>query len=214
MAASAALEVVASSYAAAVRLRASCTRLALSAARDVACANLMCARAGGGCACRLAAVLDGLQGARLRQLELARNALPLLPAAVWRREGLVRLDASGNALQSLGLDEDVPPTQQQLAPGAQLAAPLRSPLPLPALPAPPLPPPPLPLPPPLPELEEVDLRNNALRAAALAPLLRDARRFPRLARLLVNGNPAADELRAMAARGALSPREAAMLVLA
>jgi membrane-associated PAP2 superfamily phosphatase len=100
-------EVVAASYAAAFRLRASCTRLALSAARDVACANLMCARAGGGCACRLAAVLDGLQGARLRSLELARNALPLLPAAVWRREGLVRLDASANALQSLGLDEEL-----------------------------------------------------------------------------------------------------------
>ena len=193
-------EVVAASYAAAFRLRASCTRLALSAARDVACANLMCARAGGGCACRLAAVLDGLQGARLRSLELARNALPLLPAAVWRREGLVRLDASANALQSLGLDEE-----------------LAAPAPAAASVQPPQPPQPLqppPLPPPLLELEEVDLRSNALRAAALAPLLRDARRFPRLARLLVAGNPAAEELRALAARGALAPREAAMIVLA
>jgi hypothetical protein len=67
------------------------------------------------------------------------------------------------------------------------------------------------LPPPLLELEEVDLRNHALRAAALAPLLRDARRFPRLRRVLVARNPAAEELAVFIQKGKLAPREIAML---
>jgi len=201
-------EVVASSYAAAFRLRASCTRLALSAARDVACANLMCARAGGGCACRLAAALDGLPGARLRALELARNALPLLPAAVWRRAGLARLDASDNALEALGLDDDsaggVAGNGGAASGGAVFSGAVAGGAPGAAAASAP----------PMPELEEVDLRGNRLRAAALAPLLRDARRFPRLRRLLVARNPAAEELAALARSGALAPREQAMLVLA
>jgi hypothetical protein len=196
----AAAEVVASSYAAAFQLRASCTRLALSAARDVACANLMCARAGGGCACRLAAVLDGLPGARLGALELARNALPLLPAAVWRRAGLARLDASDNALEALGLEEDAVAAGAGGTGGASGAGGAGGAGGCESL-----------APPTMPELEEVDLRGNLLRAAALAPLLRDARRFPRLRRVLVARNPAAEELAVFIQKGKLAPREIAML---
>ena len=190
--------VVAESYAAAFRLRASLTRLVLNGHRDVACANIMCARVGGGCACRLAQALERLPG--LRELELARNALPQLPAAVWRLERLERLDASGNALEDLALASEEPPTAAA-APRGSTAMQSH---------------PPSQAPPALPALVEVDLRDNRLRLAALAPLIRDlgsaagAGRFPRLERVRLAGN--AGLARELAA-AALPARAAAVLRL-
>ena len=64
----------------------------------------------------------------------------------------------------------------------------------------------------LPHLALLDLRDNRLTARALEPLLREisgGARFPRLERVLLRGNPAAEQLRATA----LAPHVRRVLVL-
>ena len=63
------------------------------------CQNLMCAKLGGACVCRLAVHLSRL--GKLRELDVAENGLGILPEPVYELSSLEHLDVSGNGLKDL-----------------------------------------------------------------------------------------------------------------
>ena len=87
---------VARSLAEASRLTSSVRSLALRASADLQCRNIMCEKVGGACACRLALTLQRLSG--LTSVDVADNALGVLPSSLWEHGGLHHLDLSGNEL--------------------------------------------------------------------------------------------------------------------
>jgi hypothetical protein len=149
--------IMAKSYATAYQLRASLTHLCLSSNRDVACINIMCSRVTLGCACRLAQVLENItiSSSSLKVIELSNNKLPVLPASLWTCKSVERIDASNNLLEDLGLRSNIAESNNDDAIIMSV-------------------------------LEEVDLRNNInLTYKAIAPLLLDSKRFPKLSRILL-----------------------------
>ena len=60
------------------------------------CQNLMCAKLGGACVCRLAVHLSRL--GNLRELDIAENGLGILPGPVFELPKLEHLDVSGEWL--------------------------------------------------------------------------------------------------------------------
>lgn len=75
------------------RLTGKTTSLLLRASEDLVCRNLMCAKVGEACVCRLAVTLGRLPG--LRKLDIANNELRVLPASVFELTSLEHLDISG-----------------------------------------------------------------------------------------------------------------------
>ena len=93
------LAVIARSLAEAYALRRTATALLLPASPELRCVNLMCAKVGGGCACRLALSLERMEV--LSELDVSANALDALPDAAWASPGLRELRAAGNRLTTL-----------------------------------------------------------------------------------------------------------------
>ncbi|CAM9877208.1 unnamed protein product [Scytosiphon promiscuus] len=91
--------VIARSLKDAARLGSATTSLLLRRSEDLVCQNLMCAKLGEACLCRLAVHLSRLGG--LRELDIAGNELGMLPEPVFELPALEHLDASGNALKDL-----------------------------------------------------------------------------------------------------------------
>ena len=93
------LPSTARSLAEAFTLRATATTLLLPASPDLRCMNLMCERAGQGCACRLSLSLERMP--LLSHLDVSDNSLPQLPDALFMLPRLRELRAPRNALSSL-----------------------------------------------------------------------------------------------------------------
>ena len=151
--------IMAKSYASSYQLRASLTHLCLSSNRDIACINIMCSRVTLGCACRLAQVLENIStsSSSLKVIELSNNKLPVLPASLWKCKSVERIDASNNLLEDLGLRSNIEEKNNNDDDAIIMSV-----------------------------LEEVDLRNNInLTYKAIAPLLLDSKRFPKLSRILL-----------------------------
>eukprot|EP00903_Cladosiphon_okamuranus_P021792 g20038.t1 len=91
--------VIARSLKDAARLGSATTSLLLRRSEDLVCENLMCAKLGGACVCRLAVHLSRL--GNLRELDIAENGLGILPEPVFELPNLEHLDVSGNDLQDL-----------------------------------------------------------------------------------------------------------------
>lgn len=85
--------VIARSLKDAARFGSATTSLLLRRSEDLVCQNLMCAKLGGACLCRLAVHLSRLVG--LRELDIAGNDLGMLPEPVFELPALEHLDASG-----------------------------------------------------------------------------------------------------------------------
>ncbi|CAM9473744.1 unnamed protein product [Ascophyllum nodosum] len=99
--------VVARSLKDAAKFGSATTSLLLRSSEDLVCRNLMCAKLGGACVCKLAVHLSRLGG--LRELDIAENGLGMLPESVFQLPELEHLDISGNGLTAL------PPTVAALA---------------------------------------------------------------------------------------------------
>lgn len=80
----------------AARLASRTTSLILRASEDLVCRNLMCAKVGGACVCRLALCVSRLSD--LRELDVADNDLGVLPDSLFELARLERLDISGEGL--------------------------------------------------------------------------------------------------------------------
>lgn len=91
--------VIARSLKDAARLGSATTSLLLRRSEDLVCKNLMCAKLGGACVCRLAVHLSRL--GKLRELDVAENGLGILPEPVFELPQLEHLDVSGNGLKDL-----------------------------------------------------------------------------------------------------------------
>ncbi|CAN0072667.1 unnamed protein product [Hapterophycus canaliculatus] len=91
--------VIARSLKDAARFGSATTSLLLRRSEDLVCQNLMCAKLGEACLCRLAVHLSRLGG--LRELDIAGNELGILPEPVFELPALEHLDASGNGLKDL-----------------------------------------------------------------------------------------------------------------
>lgn len=85
--------VIARSLKDAARLGSATTSLLLRRSEDLICQNLMCAKLGGACVCRLAVHLSRL--GNLRELDIAENGLGILPDPVFELPNLEHLDVSG-----------------------------------------------------------------------------------------------------------------------
>lgn len=85
--------VIARSLKDAARLGSATTSLLLRKSEDLVCRNMMCAKLGDACVCRLAVHVSRLGG--LRQLDIAENELGALPESVFELPGLAGLDISG-----------------------------------------------------------------------------------------------------------------------
>lgn len=85
--------VIARSLKDAARLGSATTSLLLRRSEDLVCQNLMCAKLGEACLCRLAVHLSRLGG--LKELDIAGNELGILPEPVFELPALEHLDASG-----------------------------------------------------------------------------------------------------------------------
>lgn len=85
--------VIARSLKDAARLGSVTTSLLLRRSEDLVCQNLMCAKLGGACVCRLAVHLSRL--GNLRELDVAENQLGILPEPVFELPNLEHLDVSG-----------------------------------------------------------------------------------------------------------------------
>lgn len=85
--------VVARSLKDAARLGSVTTSLLLRRSEDLVCQNLMCAKIGEACVCRLAVHLSRL--GKLRELDVAQNDLGVLPEPVFELPALEHLDVSG-----------------------------------------------------------------------------------------------------------------------
>jgi Ran GTPase-activating protein (RanGAP) involved in mRNA processing and transport len=165
--------VVARSLADAYALRASATALLLRASPDLRCVNLMCAKVGSGCACRLAQSLERLT--ELEVLDLEDNALDALPASVWQQRRLRELRAAGNVLADFSVPQPLslpapPVTDREAAEGREartFAGGVASGTTV------------------YPELTVLDLRRNRLTSF---PWAEAAAAFPRLQRLGLSGN--------------------------
>lgn len=84
---------VARSLKEAARLTNGTKSLILRASEDLICKNMMCAKLGEACVCRLALTISRLPG--LQELDLADNDLGVLPESVFELPGLESLDISG-----------------------------------------------------------------------------------------------------------------------
>eukprot|EP00164_Ancoracysta_twista_P016411 GFYU01027515.1.p1 GENE.GFYU01027515.1~~GFYU01027515.1.p1 ORF type:complete len:160 (-),score=17.41 GFYU01027515.1:99-578(-) len=73
--------------------------LNLRRSEDLLCRNLMCAKVGEACVCRLSLVLEKIK--HLDHLDLSDNQLKFLPESVWSIPGLKSLNISGNELTEL-----------------------------------------------------------------------------------------------------------------
>lgn len=85
--------VVARSLKDAARLGSATTSLLLRKSEDLVCRNMMCAKLGEACVCRLAVHVSRLSG--LRELDVSDNDLGVLPDGVFELPELERLDVSG-----------------------------------------------------------------------------------------------------------------------
>lgn len=85
--------VIARSLKDAARIGSATTSLLLRRSEDLVCQNLMCAKLGEACLCRLAVHLSRLSG--LRELDVAENDLGILPEPVFELTELETLDISG-----------------------------------------------------------------------------------------------------------------------
>ena len=85
--------VIARSLKDAARLGGATTSLLLRRSEDLVCQNMMCAKLGEACLCRLAVHLSRLRG--LRELDVAENDLEILPEPVFDLPELEKLDVSG-----------------------------------------------------------------------------------------------------------------------
>ena len=85
--------VVARSLKDAAKFGSATTSLLLRSSEDLVCRNLMCAKLGGACVCKLAVHLSRLGG--LRELDIAENDLGMLPESVFQLPELEHLDISG-----------------------------------------------------------------------------------------------------------------------
>ncbi|CAM9855322.1 unnamed protein product [Ectocarpus sp. 12 AP-2014] len=91
--------VIARSLKDAARLGGATTSLLLRRSEDLVCQNLMCAKIGEACVCRLAVHLSRL--GKLTELDVAENDLGVLPEPVFELPALEHLDVSGNGLKDL-----------------------------------------------------------------------------------------------------------------
>jgi len=73
--------------------------LDLQASADLQCRNLMCAKVGEACLCRLSLVLEKL--AKVECVDLSRNGLDTLPEGLWKLTNLKELNVSHNKLPFL-----------------------------------------------------------------------------------------------------------------
>lgn len=85
--------VIARSLKDAARLGGATTSLLLRKSEDLVCRNLMCAKLGDACVCRLAVHVSRLGS--LRELDIAQNDLGVLPDSVFELPRLEHLDISG-----------------------------------------------------------------------------------------------------------------------
>lgn len=85
--------VVARSLKDAARLGSATTSLLLRKSEDLVCRNMMCAKLGEVCVCRLAVHVSRLSG--LRELDISDNDLGVLPDSVFELPELEHLDVSG-----------------------------------------------------------------------------------------------------------------------
>lgn len=85
--------IIARSLKDAARFGSATTSLLLKRSEDLVCRNLMCAKLGGACVCRLAVHVSKLGS--LRELDVSDNNLRVLPDSVFELPELERLDISG-----------------------------------------------------------------------------------------------------------------------
>eukprot|EP00937_MAST-01D_sp_MAST-1D-sp2_P000618 g618.t1 len=132
----------------------------MPASADLVCQNLMCEKLGGACVCRLARFMEAFP--LMEFVNLADNAIDVLPDTLWNYSGLRELDLSRNRIEQLS------PQVGQLRSlrALHLAGNSIRELPeeLSALPA----------------LEHLDVRGNPLSASCQALVLRMQQRAPAL----------------------------------
>lgn len=92
---------VATSLAEAFSKRDTAEELRLPGHPDIRCVNLMCAKVGRGCACRVALSLSRMP--RLRMVDLSANALPDLPDSLAQLPALEELHLQDNELTGLAV---------------------------------------------------------------------------------------------------------------
>eukprot|EP00963_Diacronema_lutheri_P011705 scaffold1440_cov332-Pavlova_lutheri.AAC.5 len=88
-----------SSLAEAVRNAARVRVLDLQASVDLQCRNLLCAKVGEACLCRLSLILEKL--VEVESVVLSHNGLDALPEGLWKLDKLKELDVSHNELRFL-----------------------------------------------------------------------------------------------------------------
>jgi len=75
--------------------------LVLTASSDLVCNNLWCEKVTLPCICRLEKVLQSVDVATLKRLDLSNNGLSALPPSIAKLTGLKELNLSGNKFQGV-----------------------------------------------------------------------------------------------------------------